>query len=207
MSDFNSDFLKHFSFKDENRVEVDDFILDILNKTIKNEKRVKHSISVANLAYEIAISNGLEDPFLYFIAGIFHDLAKGLYKNELKKYMKKYYSDYVDLPGFSYHQFVGGYLTKKLFGICDARIIDAIECHCTGKANMNSIDMIIYAADKTDPLRGYDSSAMINALKTNYKDGFVFVLKENKEFLINKSKDLNSVENRLTKECFDYYLN
>ena len=64
----------------------------------------------------------------------------------------------------------------------------------------------IYAADKTDPLRGYDSSKMIESMMNNYLVGFKYVLNENKLFLINKTHDLSSIENRLSKACFEYYL-
>ena len=71
---------------------------------------------------------------------------------------------------------------------------------------MSSMAMIIYAADKTDPLRGYDSSKMIESMMNNYLVGFKYVLNENKLFLINKTHDLSSIENRLSKACFEYYL-
>ena len=198
--------LAHFSINEEKVVVFDEKINDILSNTIKSNKRVEHSISVANLSYKIALANNLSNPFSFYLAGLFHDLAKGLSKDELKEEMVKHYSSYLDLPSFSYHQFIGGYLTKKLVGIEDKEIIDAIECHCTGKANMSPIDMVVYSADKTDPLRGYDSSKMIESLIKDYYKGFLYVLKENKAFLIKKTNNINSIENRLSKACFEYYL-
>ena len=198
--------LSNFKATSNNEVIVDKNLINKLNKIIKNEKRVAHSISVAELSYRIALSNHLEEPFLYYLAGLFHDLAKGLNKEELMKYMNQYYKEYLDLPLFSFHQFVGAKLTKEYFGINNETILDAIMFHCTGKDNMSSMAMIIYAADKTDPLRGYDSSKMIESMMNNYFDGFKYVLNENRLFLINKTHDLSSIENRLSKACFEYYL-
>ena len=198
--------LSNFKVTSNNEVIVDKNLTNKLNKIIKNEKRVAHSISVAELSYRIALSNHLEEPFLYYLAGLFHDLAKGLNKEELMKYMNQYYKEYLDLPLFSFQQFVGAKLTKEYFGINNETILDAIMFHCTGKDNMSSMAMIIYAADKTDPLRGYDSSKMIESMMNNYFDGFKYVLNENRLFLINKTHDLSSIENRLSKACFEYYL-
>ena len=127
-------------------------------------------------------------------------------KDELKQYMNEYFKEYLDLPKFSYHQFAGSKLAETYFNIDDPVILDSIMFHCTGKANMSQMAMIIYAADKIDPLRGYDSSEMIKAMMADYKSGFKYVLNENRIFLLSKTNDINSVENRLSKACFDYYL-
>lgn len=202
----NKKIYSHFEINSGSDIKIDDFVLDLLKNTIKSDKRVAHSISVANLAYKIALGNNLNDPFYYYLAGLFHDIAKGIDKKEAVKLMNLYYKEYLDLPAFSYHQFLGEYLTKKLIGIEDNAILDAIKFHCTGKANMTSLDKIIYASDKIDPLRGYDSSDMINSMLENHEKGFLYVLDENHKFLINKTNDLNSVNNRLSRECFEYYL-
>lgn len=202
----NNKIYSHFEINSSSDIKIDNFILKLLKNTIKNDKRVLHSISVANLAYKIALSNNLEDPFCYYLAGLFHDIAKGIDKKEAVNLMKKQYKEYLDLPAFSYHQFLGEYLTKELIGIEEQTILNAIKYHCTGKADMTSFDKIIYASDKIDPLRGYDSSEMINSMLENYENGFLYVLDENYKFLINKANDLNSVNNRLSKECFEYYL-
>lgn len=202
----SKELLSSFKITKNNEIIIDQKITDKLLEIIKNKKRVAHSISVGELAYHIAISNHLDEPFLYFLAGLFHDLAKGLDKNQLIEYMENYYKEYIGLPLFSYHQFVGAKLTQEIFNIEDENILDAIMFHCTGKAKMSSMGQIIYAADKIDPLRGYDSSKMIEAMMNDYINGFKYVLSENRAFLIEKSGNDNSIENRLSKACFDYYL-
>ena len=94
----------------------------------------------------------------------------------------------------------------QYFNIHNEDLLDAIKFHCTGKPNMNSIGKIVYSADKADPLRGYDSSKMINLLKSDYNEGFVYTLNENRIFLLNKLYKGESTNNRLSEECFAYYL-
>ena len=166
------------------------------------ETRFIHSCSVAHLAYSIAKKNQLDYSKAY-IAGILHDIAKGIDKNEILGLMKKYYPDYVDIGAFSYHQFLGEKIAKEDFGVVDEEILGAIKCHTTGKANMNWLEKLIYAADKIDPTRGYDSSDLIKAMENSVEEGFVTVLKANKDFLNDKE---GNVHNRLTDECFKNYL-
>ena len=68
---------------------------------------------------------------------------------------------------------------------------------------MCTMAKIVYAADKIEPTRGFDSSDLINSMMEDIDKGFITVLKANKDFLTENRKDIN---NRLTSKCFDYYL-
>lgn len=167
------------------------------------EKRLSHSLRVASLAYMIAASNGLPTLEKAYIAGILHDIGKDIDEGKALEIMKEHYPEDMDLPEYAYHQFVGEYLAKKEFGIKDQEILKAIRYHCTGAPMMGQISRIIYAADKIEPGRGYDSRKMIKACLKDYQAGFRYVLSENKIFL--EGKDFE-VHNRLTDQCFEYYL-
>jgi nicotinate-nucleotide adenylyltransferase len=169
------------------------------------ENRLNHSIEVANLSLRIAKANKLANPEKYFFAGLLHDLGK-TYANDseyMTEFMNKHYREYLNLPRFAYHQFVGEYLAKEEFGITDHDILDAIKFHCTGKANMSDVAMVVYASDKIEPTRGFDSSFLINSCLKNYKQGFIDTLIDNKKYLLAHNKD---IENKLTDECFEMYL-
>lgn len=168
------------------------------------EKRLNHSISVAKVAYSIAKSNNIEKPERAFIAGILHDIGKELSKEESLRIMEDSFNEFKDYPAFAYHQFTGMYLAEREFGIKDQTILDAIKYHCTGKAHMSKLAKIIYAADKIEPTRGYDSSSLIKDCLKNYYVGFLHVIKENAIFLSKKGENTSIP---LTKECFDEYLN
>ena len=68
---------------------------------------------------------------------------------------------------------------------------------------MSPLSMVVYSADKIEPTRGFDSSELINACLKDFKNGFIEVLKANKQYLTETGKD---IENRLTSACFRFYL-
>ena len=165
--------------------------------------RLNHSISVAKTAYQISLKNNLIRPDEYFIAGLLHDIGKHVSEEDSLNYMEKYFRSYLDLPTYSYHQFVGAFLAKQLFPNISDNVCNAILTHCTGIKNMSAIQKVIYASDKIEPTRGYDSRSLIELCEKNFIDGFNAVLFENYKFLASNSADPT---NRLTKECIDFYL-
>ena len=170
-----------------------------------DEKRLKHSIEVAKLAYEIAVVNKLENPAKYYFTGLFHDVGKLANYGKINpdEVMKKEYSSYLDMPKFAYHQFIGEYILKNDFGINDQEILDAVKFHCTGAAKMSQLGMVVYAADKIEPTRQFDSRFLINSCMKNWRKGFLDTLEDNRKYLLAHAKD---IENRLTDECFKMYL-
>lgn len=169
------------------------------------EKRLNHSIEVANLALKVAKTNKLEPLEKYYFAALLHDLGKGFKKEseDMISLMKAHYPEYLDIPSFAYHQFVGAYLAESKLGVSDPEILDAIKFHCTGKANMTPIGMVVYACDKIEPTREFDSTWLIDACMKDWKIGFLTTLEDNKKYLLGAKKDIT---NRLTDECFDMYL-
>ena len=161
-------------------------------KSILSPHRLAHSKSVAKTAYEIAKANNLDNPLKAFIAGLFHDIGKDIPESEQYELTKKHYSEYADIPKFAYHQFAGAHLVQEMFGIKDQDIIEAIEFHSTGNENMCLLAKIIYASDKIEPTRGFDSSDLIAAMKNDAEQGFKTVLQANKDFLLSKEKDINN---------------
>ena len=170
---------------------------------IESAHRLNHSKSVAKLAYEIAVSNHLENPNRYFVAGLFHDIGKDIPIEKQRELTKKYFPEYADMQEFAYHQFAGSILVQEMFEIKDEDIVNAIRYHSTGSDNMDLMAKIIYAADKIEPTRGFDSSHYISEMKKDADNGFRIVLQANKDYLESKHK---SVENPLTYKCFNKYL-
>lgn len=186
-------------------IENNLYFMDKINKYLSGS-RLKHSKSVANLAFNVAISNNLAMPGTYYLAGLIHDIGKNVDYISKKEIMEKYFRKYNDIPDFAYHQFVGAAIAIKEFAITDDEILDAIKFHCTGNSNLTPLGKIIYACDKIDPLRGYDSQFMIDAMMKDYNEGFKLVLKENIKYIESKTDDEVSVNNELTKKCIEYYL-
>lgn len=170
-------------------------------KSLLNEKRYRHSISVANLSYEFALANNIQNPEQAYIAGLLHDCGKYICEPIVDEIAA--IKGYEDIPPQLQHQFVGVEVAKQLFTISDKCILNAIKYHASGRARMSELEKIVYAADKLDPLRGYDSSKIIQAVKNDLNSGFIEILRANKEYLEAAHKDIG---NRLTVECLNYYL-
>lgn len=173
-------------------------------KTYINDKRFNHSLSVAHLAYHMALNNNI-NPSKAYIAGLLHDIGKyqdWAYQEVIaKKYCEEYYTL---IPKVLYHQYVSVELAIKDFNIKDEEILEAIKYHATGSPNMSKLAKIIYCSDKIDPSRGYDSSDMVNACMKDIDEGFNYVLNENIKYFKIKNMEY---KNPLTNKCISYYLN
>ena len=192
-------------------LEVDEAVLDYIMlkelyfvpkiRSFIDTKRYVHSCNVADLAYKIAKSNKLERPDKAYIAGLLHDIGKR--KENEKTIMVEHYKEFIDYPEPIKHQFIGEYLAKEEFKVVDKDILEAIKYHTTGNENMCTLAKIIYAADKIEPGRGYDSSEYIKAMMEDINNGFITVLKANIEFF--NDKGIN-YQNPLTSKCIKHYL-
>ena len=190
----NEDVLKYI---EDNRL----YFIGRIQGYIK-ETRFIHSLSVARLAYEIAKKHQLDYQKAY-IAGVLHDIAKGINKDEELALMKRFYPEYLDIGAYAYHQFLGEMVAKRDFDVQDEEILAAIKYHTTGRSNMCWLEKLIYAADKIDPNRKYDSTELIDSIMEDFSSGFLTILKANYEFLKANRK---SIDNRLSDECFKTYL-
>ncbi len=172
-------------------------------KAFYSEKRYKHALEVAHLALSIAKKHHLTNSGEAYVAGILHDIGKDFGKDKTIELMNSQFGGYAKLPSFSYHQFIGAYLAENSLGIKNERILNAIMYHATGNRNMDPIAKIVYASDKIEPTRGFDSSELIQAMMDDINKGFKKVLRANRDFLKATKGD---IENELTSKCFKQYL-
>lgn len=171
-----------------------------------SEKLYNHAVSVGKLCIDIARANKLDlcsikDSF--FVAGYLHDIGKHIAPERSKEIMVNYFPDYLDMPPFAIHQFVGAKIAEEEFGINDELILEAIKYHTTGHGEMTALEKVVYAADKIDPLRGYDSTELINAMMEDIDSGFKTVLKANVDYLNDKGKQISDI---LSDQCIKQYL-
>ena len=172
--------------------------------------RYEHVLGTANVAYKIALKNN-KDAGKAYIAGFLHDLGKvvNIYDenedhSEEFTALKTTYKKYAKLPKYALHQVLGAFYAKRDYEISDKSVLDSILFHCTGNENMDWLSKVIYAADKIEPSRGYDSTELIDAMCKDIDEGFLFVLRKNMDFI--NSKENRGSENFLTKKCCEYYL-
>ena len=133
---------------------------DIINslKSVLTPDRFTHTMGVAKWARELAFLNGVS-PDKAYTAGLLHDCAKCMTKDELADNIKKYKieldDEALDSPQL-WHSYVGAFVAKDVYGIDDKEILDAIYYHTTGKADMSELCAIVYLADAIEDSRSYN---------------------------------------------------
>lgn len=193
------DFCKYrLTIREDNQFIIDDRIFNYVYKNL-TIKRFMHSLSVANLMYDIAVSNGLDNPAKFFFVGLLHDVGKYLDKKRSTDLMKLYFKEYLDLPKYAYHAFVGSYMITNDLSITDKEINDAIIYHTTGNSNLSVLGIVLFAADKIEPLRPYNSKKLIKLMRNDCVNNFKYVVKEAKDFLEKKGDEGNYLSNNLYK--------
>lgn len=166
--------------------------------------RYEHALSVARLAATIAAPNGVDFRTAY-VMGLYHDIGKKTaFTEKGKRIMQTVTKKLGGMPSWSYHQFVGANIAKRVFGVTEKVVLDAIACHTTGRGEMTAYDKIIYAADKIDPRRGWDSKDFIDMCMEDIDSGFVAVLKNNMRYIDERTGA--TVVDPLTRACMKTYL-
>lgn len=122
-------------------------------------ERFQHSLNVAQRAMYLADLYG-EDRKKAEIAGLLHDLCKNMQPQEQLHWMKK--SGIIfDKTIFSqpqlWHGFAAAEYLREELSIDDVQIQNAVRYHTVGRANMSTLEKIIYLADLTSQERTYPS--------------------------------------------------
>ena len=112
------------------------------------EERYIHSIGVMEMA-EILAKRFSCDVQKAKFAGLLHDCAKCLSKEESLKYTDCLLE--CELPSLkTWHAPIGRFIAKNKYGIDDEEILNAIRWHTVGRINMSDFEKIIYLADKIE---------------------------------------------------------
>ncbi len=121
------------------------------------EKRMIHSLNVADCAVKLCEIYDCDKDKAY-VAGVVHDCAKYLDKEEVSYYVKKYdiLLDEFEKDSLALsHSIIGAYIAEHEFNINDKEIINAIRYHTTGKEDMTLLEKIIYIADLIEVNRNF----------------------------------------------------
>ncbi len=149
------------------------------------QKRYKHSLGAMKAAKELGRAYGENEEEVEF-AGLVHDIAKELSKEEIELALKKYkiIPDEIEKEQVSLlHSKLGAAIAKELFNISE-KTQKAIEYHTTGNKDMDTFAKIIYLADKIEENRDYPEVEELRELtKKDLDKAILFVL----DFTIQKS--------------------
>ena len=162
-----------------------------------DEEKYEHVKSVAVYACSIngALELGLNQVDVW-TAGLLHDCKKQIkcYREQIPK---------LALDTAVEHQYASAIAARVEYGVDSQAVIDAIECHCTGKPNMSLLDKLIYVADKIEPTRAYYGVEQLrNLVMQDFEAGFLAVLKDQKRVI-----DEKGLENAypLSQKTYEYY--
>jgi len=129
-------------------------------------RRYQHSLGVAQVAREMAERFGA-DPFQAYMAGIWHDYAKGISGPELLSIAEQnnLFSDEIErLVPDLLHAPVGAFLLRQHLGVEDGELLSAVAKHTLGDEEMTVLDKIIFLADMIEPGRDYPGLERLKCL-------------------------------------------
>ena len=118
--------------------------------------RVAHVLGCRDTAAKMAEHWGV-DPVDAARAGMLHDVTKAL-SDDLQLTLCREYG--IVLGEFSQqnpktlHALTGSLVAERIFGE-NPQVVSAIRSHTTGKANMNTLEKILYVADYMEPNRDF----------------------------------------------------
>lgn len=144
-------------------------------------KRYAHSVRVAQLATELAQAHGLDETIAWTM-GLLHDIAKEMPKDQLQRWMTRFFPSLCEEPAAIWHGYVGSLLAKRLYGIEEKSVLRAIFHHVKGDCE-DPYAMILFCADKLERGRGYDSSEQIALCSQDLHAGFLRVKNEQQAYL------------------------
>ncbi len=134
--------------------------------------RVAHVLGCRQTARELALLYGA-DPVDAQRAALLHDVTKAL-DGALQLTLCQEYG--INLDDFSaknpktLHALTGSLVAERIFGENEA-VVAAIRSHTTGKADMNTLEKIIYVADYMEPNRNFDGVEQLRQLAYTNLDG------------------------------------
>ncbi|WP_085508932.1 bis(5'-nucleosyl)-tetraphosphatase (symmetrical) YqeK [Thalassobacillus devorans] len=133
-----------------------DRAIELVRASLKQE-RYEHTLRVTDTALELAASYGADQKKTE-LAAILHDYAKYRDKDELRRWINtesRLPKDLLDYHHELWHGPVGAVLLNKEAGLEDGEVASAIACHTTGKANMNTLEKVVFLADYIEPGRKF----------------------------------------------------
>ncbi len=143
-----------------------DDLLELIEPLL-SKGRFAHSKSVADVAVRLAEIHHVDKRKAY-VAGILHDLTKSLSDEEHINYLKAYDLMKLHSPKPLWHSYSAVYFIKEKLNLYDGDILNAIYHHTDGLSK-SKLAMIIYIADKREPLRKIEDNILDLAYRDLYK--------------------------------------
>ena len=140
------------------------------------ENRYIHTLGVAKMSVRLAKMYGVDIEKAYF-AGILHDVAKNIPKDEMIRLSKE---KNVPIDDFEWenphliHPKLGAHIAKTEFGITDEDILNAISWHTLGRPGMSDLEKIVYVSDMIEEGRCYPEVEFLRKVSLENLDKAVY---------------------------------
>lgn len=182
-------------------------LVDDIKKYTKGKikkSRYEHSKRVADMCVTLCKLSGLDEKSGYLV-GIGHDMCKDFSDDELFELSAKDGNPIIDYerrkPAIL-HGRAAAVMLRDKFGIKDKDILEAVECHTSGKIGMCDLAKCLFIADKIEPGRPQSTDAYrARLLSMPLGKMFKAVVEENFNYVFNKGYEIYPG----TKEMVDYY--
>ena len=166
--------------------------LSAVSLSLHHPKRMPHVVGCSDTAKRLAVLYGV-DPEDARRAGILHDITKVLNAQEQLKLCETYdiiLNNFEQKHPKLLHAKTGAVIADRIFGE-NNRVCDAINWHTTGKANMSTLEKIIYIADYMEPNRNFDGVEKLRSLANSDLDEALYLgLQMTMEQLRQRKKDI-----------------
>lgn len=163
-------------------------IKEYLKQNLK-PSRYEHTLGVAETAKKLAVLNGIDETKAE-IAGLAHDIAKNLSKEEMIQIIKEnnIKLSLVEENNLNlWHSIIAPIVAENELKIHDEEILESLRWHTTGKEDMSVLVKIIYIADMIEPGRSFEGLEEIRkATFENLDKGVYTGLTHSIKFLIDK---------------------
>ncbi len=167
-----------------------------------NPNRVAHVLGCRDTCVKLARRWGADENDAAR-AGLLHDITKaldgplqltlcGAYGKILDDFSRKYPK--------TLHALTGSLVAERIFGENEA-VVSAICSHTTGKANMNTLEKIVYVADYMEPNRDFPGVERLRELA--FSD-LTAALKLGLEMTLEHLKNQGSEVSSQSREALDY---
>ena len=180
-------------------------LLETIKEDLKqslSEKRYIHSIGVMEMSEELAKIYNV-DIETAKIAGLLHDIAKEMPKEEILKYVEENNIIITEVESINtgiLHGKIGADIAKKKYNV-NEQIQKAIKYHTTTNPNMDTLAKIVYVADKIELNRkseNFDIELERKLAKENLDKALLVILDNTTKYLIDNNRLLveESIETR-----------
>lgn len=145
-----------------------DNYIEILKSRLK-EKRLVHSLCVADSAYFLAEKYGADKKKAY-LSGLLHDITKQTKDDEQLQILEKggiMLSCVEKMGKKTWHAMSGEAYLRTQLGVNDSEVLSAVRYHTTGRGGMTLLEKVVFTADFISEDRDYDDVEVIRSLAWN----------------------------------------